>query len=123
MLDNIGSGSGTNEFHNGRLERHDDDLKNEEGEADKAEAEDLSTIEGDHETFVLALTAEIGYSHVGVGCNLHADKARQHRGEGANQEGDHCVGALDVVPGLIHSDEDDNCEDTDEYAEVQVFFF
>lgn len=123
MLNNAGSGSGTNMFHNGRLERDNDDLENEEGEADKAEAEDLTTVEGDHESFVLALTAEIGYSHVGVSCNLHADKARQHRCEGANQEGDHCVGGLDIVPGLIHSEQDDKCEYTDEYAEVQVFFF
>lgn len=123
MLDNVGSGSGANMFHNGRLERDNDDLENEEGEADKAEAEDLTTVEGDHESFVLALTAEIGYSHVGVSCNLHADKARQHRCEGANQEGDHCVGGLDIVPGLIHSEQDDKCEYTDEYAEVQVFFF
>jgi len=123
MLDNVRSSRSGNQLQYGRPETHNDDLKEEKGDTDKAEAENHTTVEGSNETFVLALTAEIGNSHIGVGCNLHADKARQHRGEGTNQEGNCCEGGLYCAPGLIHSDEDYACEKYDKYAEVQVFFF
>lgn len=110
------------EAHNGGLEGHDDDLEDEEGDADKAETENLASVEGDHEAFVLVEVALIGYLDVGVGCNLHADIACQHRGECADQVGDHCVGTLDVAPGLIDSQEDHERENDYKNAEEGVFF-
>ena len=124
MLDNIRSSLGGNQLHHGRPETYNDDLEEEKSDADKAEAENHTTVEGSNEAFVLALTAEIGNSHIGVGCNLHADKARNHGGEGTHQEGNCCEGgAYWCAPRLIHSDEDDGSEEYDEDAEVQVFLF
>jgi len=104
MLDSVRSSFFWNQLHHSWSETHNDHLKEEKSNTDKAETKDHTTVKSSDEAFVLAFTAEVGYSNICVGCNLHADKACQHRGEGTNKEGNGCEGGLDFAPGLVYSD-------------------
>ena len=105
----------------------DEDLKDEEGEADEAEAEDLTTLEGDLEAFILRNVAEVGGLVVANSSDDHADVSAEHAGGGTNDEGEHGEGEfvlVDIlVPGHVNGAEDNDCEERAEDGQSQVLFF
>lgn len=109
----------------GGLEDEDENFQDTEGKTDKDEAEDLSTVEGSHETIVDAVVAKVGDLDVGGGSDHHADVAGKHGGEGADKEAESGVGetgvAVGFFPGLINSAHEDDSEEDAEDREVEVF--
>lgn len=111
-----------NTAKDGGLEDKDKDFQNTEGKTDKDEAEDLSTVEGSHETIIDAVVAKVGDLNVGGGGDHHADVAGKHGGEGTDEEAESGVGetgvAVGFFPGLINSAHEDDSEEDAEDGEV-----
>lgn len=127
LICNLKFGSlSSNEVHDTRSVRKDKDFKNRKGESNKAETENLTSCEGDHESSILAFVAQISYLYVSNRGNLHSDETGDHRSNGANEEGKHSVRELAVevcvFPALINSGENDSCEEYDENNKVGVLF-
>ena len=103
----------------------DEDLEDEEGEANEAEAEDLTALEGDLEALELVDVAEVGGLDVADGGNLHADVAAEHASAGSDDEGGHSVGERLATCGPRHVDgtEDHDGKDEAEDGKSGVFFF
>ena len=108
------------------LEDKNEDFQDTEGKTDKDEAEDLTAVEGSHESFIDAVIAEVSDLDVGGGGDHHADVAGKHGGEGTNEEAESSVGEGWVVvaffPWLVDSAEEDGAEENTEDSEVQVLF-
>lgn len=111
----------------GSLVGKDEDLKNEESEADEAESEDLTALEGDNESFESVPVAKIGGLDVGDGSNDHADVATKHGGAGTDEEGEHGEGEFVLVnilvPWHVDGTEDNDGEERAEDGQCCVFFF
>ena len=108
----------------GSLVGENEDLEDEESEANEAESEDLTTLEGDLESIESVDVAEIGGLDVADSGNDHADVAAEHGGTSTNEEGHHGVGELAFsCPGHVDGAEDDDSEERAEDGESQVLFF
>ena len=111
----------------GSLVGKDEDLKDEESEADEAESEDLTALEGDNESFESVPVAKIGGLDVGDGSNDHADVATKHGGAGTDEEGEHGEGEFVLVnilvPWHVDGTEDNDGEERAEDGQCCVFFF
>ena len=100
------------------------DLKNEEGETDEAETEDLAALEGNLEAIESVNVAKIGGLVVAHGGNDHADVAAKHASAGSNDESEHGVGErVGTVPGHVDSAENNHSEEGAENAQSSVLFF
>ena len=105
----------------GSLVGEDDDLEDEKGKADEAEAEDLTTLEGNHEAVESINVTKIGGLDVAGGGNHHADVAAEHRGTSSNEEGDGGEGeGVRAVPRHIDGTENDAGEKSTEDGKSQV---
>ena len=105
----------------GSLVGEDDDLEDKKGKTDEAEAEDLSTLEGNHEAVESINVAKIGGFDVTSGGNHHADVAAKHRGTSSNEEGDGGVGeGISAAPRHIDGTENDDGEKSTEDGKSQV---
>ena len=103
----------------------DEDLEDEEGEANKAEAEDLTALEGDLEAIKSFNVAQVGRLVVADSGDLHANVAAEHASAGSNDEGEHGEGELSATFGPRHVDgtEDEDGKDGAENGKSCVFFF
>ena len=103
----------------------DEDFEDEEGEANKAEAENLTALEGNLEAIKLFDVAEVGGLDIADGGNLHADVATEHASAGADDEGGHSEGERLATLGPRHVDgtEDEDGKDEAEDGKSGVFFF
>jgi hypothetical protein len=112
--------------NDGLLEDKDEDFQDTESKTNKDEAEDLTTVEGSHETIIDALVAKVGYLDVGGGSDHHADVAGKHGGEGTDKEAERSVGetrvAVGFLPGLVNGTHENDSEEDAEDGEVEVFF-
>ena len=103
----------------------DEDLEDEEGEANKAEAEDLTALESDLEAVKSLDVAEVGGLDVADGGNLHADVTTEHASAGSDDEGKHSEGESLATLGPRHVDgtEDEDGEEGAEDGKSGVLFF
>jgi len=95
----------------GSLVRKNEDLENEESEANEAESEDLTALEGDDESLESINVAKVGGLDIADGSNDHANVSTKHGGGGSDEEGEHGEGELVLgVPWHIDGTEDNDGE-------------
>mmetsp|Transcript_26851 Transcript_26851/g.31559 ORF Transcript_26851/g.31559 Transcript_26851/m.31559 type:complete len:437 (-) Transcript_26851:51-1361(-) len=102
----------------------DEELQDEDGETDQAEAEDFAALEGDVEALMDARVASPGRPHVAVRRDAHADVAAEHRRDSTDVEGKGGIGevaggasTLLEVDGEVNQDGEEEAE----YRQVRVF--
>merc|ERR1719491_2935425 len=78
----------------GSLVRKNEDLENEESEANEAESEDLTALEGDDGSLESINVAKVGGLDIADGSNDHANVSTKHGGGGSDEEGEHGEGEL-----------------------------
>ena len=103
-----------------RLVAHDEEDKDEKSEANKGESKDQTSTEGDLEGAIEAVTRFLSCSNIGTDGNLHANIARQNRGQSSKEEWNRSVRHHGL---LLRSEENDNAEKDDEDECVSVLFF
>jgi hypothetical protein len=95
----------------------DQDLKNQEGKADKDESKDLTTSVGNSESSCDIFSALFGCSHISIDSDSHANVSRENGGETTDDEGNGCV----VSAGLnLSSEGNEDGEENDESGQEKI---
>ena len=89
----------------------DEDLEDQESEADKAETEDLTALEGDFEAVKSINVAQVSGLVVADRGDLHANETTKHASAGTNDKGERGEGELGLQAIILAPRHVDGTED------------